>query len=77
MALPRAVGEVMAEPDETLGLPVLTGFENHGGRTTLDEGTTPLARVTAGVGNGEGDGGAVVDVIGNYTAFYDLLGAPA
>jgi CobQ-like glutamine amidotransferase family enzyme len=57
VALPRAVGEVVAEPAEALGLPVLTGFENHGGRTTLDEGATPLARVTAGVGNGDGDGG--------------------
>jgi hypothetical protein len=25
----------------------------------------------------DGDPGAVVDVIGNYTAFHDLLGAPA
>ena len=33
----RAVGEVVAEP-RAAGLPVLTGFENHGGRTTLREG---------------------------------------
>ncbi len=67
VALPRAVGEVMAEPDETLGLPVLTGFENHGGRTTLDEGTAPLARVSAGVGNGDGSEGALAGrVVGTY-----------
>jgi lipid II isoglutaminyl synthase (glutamine-hydrolysing) len=29
-----------------------------------------------GRGGGD-DGGVVIDVIGNYTAFYDLLGAPA
>jgi hypothetical protein len=28
-------------------------------------------------GDGGDDGGSVVDVIGNYTAFYDLLGAPS
>ena len=67
VALPRAVGEVTAEPDETLGLPVLTGFENHGGRTTLDEGATPLARVSAGVGNGDGSEGALAGrVVGTY-----------
>ena len=57
---PRAVGEVLAEPTGVAGLPVLTGFENHGGRTSLVAGTD-----------------AVVDVIGNYTAFHDLLAAPA
>ena len=51
---PRAVGEVVAEPDGRCGgLPVLTGFENHGGRTTLVEGTagrwrrSPPASATA------------------------------
>jgi CobQ-like glutamine amidotransferase family enzyme len=67
VALPRAVGEVVAEPDEALGLPVLSGFENHGGRTTREEGATPLARVTAGVGNGDGSEGALAGrVIGTY-----------
>jgi lipid II isoglutaminyl synthase (glutamine-hydrolysing) len=67
VALPRAVGEVVAEPDETLGLPVLTGFENHGGRTMLDEGATPLARIRAGVGNGDGSEGALEGrVVGTY-----------
>ncbi len=67
VALPRAVGEVVAEPDETLGLPALTGFENHGGRTALDEGATALARVSVGVGNGDGREGALEGrVVGTY-----------
>ena len=34
-----------------------------------------VARSGGGGGGGDGVGdGAVVDVIGNYTAFYDLLG---
>jgi lipid II isoglutaminyl synthase (glutamine-hydrolysing) len=56
---PRAVGEVTAEPiAATLSphvLPTLTGFENHGGHTTLGVGVAPLAHVTSGVGNGDGD----------------------
>ena len=34
----------------------LTGFENHGGRTTIGEGLDPLGRVVAGGGNGDGSG---------------------
>jgi CobQ-like glutamine amidotransferase family enzyme len=59
----RAVGEVAADIDDRAPrgidgtpLPRLTGFENHGGVTTLGPGATPLARVVAGVGNGGGDG---------------------
>jgi hypothetical protein len=70
----RAVGEVVGEPsDDAPGalraLPTLTGFENHGGKTTLGPGVTPLARVVHGVGNGDGSGteGAVSGrVIGTY-----------
>jgi CobQ-like glutamine amidotransferase family enzyme len=47
----RAVGELAGTPDPELGLPAITGFENHGGRTHLGPGLRPLARVTAGVGN--------------------------
>jgi lipid II isoglutaminyl synthase (glutamine-hydrolysing) len=47
----RAVGELAGTADPGLGLPRITGFENHGGRTHLGPGLTPLARVTAGVGN--------------------------
>jgi CobQ-like glutamine amidotransferase family enzyme len=64
---PRAVGEVLAEPVGLPDLPVLTGFENHGGRTTLGAGTVALGRVTHGVGNGDGDEGAVTGrVVGTY-----------
>jgi CobQ-like glutamine amidotransferase family enzyme len=68
---PRAVGEVVGEPsDDAPGaLPTLTGFENHGGVTTLGPGVTPLARVVHGVGNGDGSGteGAISGrVIGTY-----------
>jgi CobQ-like glutamine amidotransferase family enzyme len=70
----RAVGEVVAEVVETgegspLSLPTLTGFENHGGRTTLGPMAMPLARATHGTGNGDGSGteGAVAGrVIGTY-----------
>ena len=47
----RAVGELVGEVDPRLGLPPLTGFENHGGRTHLGPGAAPLARVMVGVGN--------------------------
>jgi lipid II isoglutaminyl synthase (glutamine-hydrolysing) len=47
----RAVGELAGTADAALGLPAITGFENHGGRTHLGPGLKPLARVTAGVGN--------------------------
>ena len=47
----RAVGELAGTPDPGLGLPIVTGFENHGGRTHLGAGLAPLARVTTGVGN--------------------------
>ena len=67
----RAVGEVLVEVDPSLvgPLPVLTGFENHGGVTTLRDGTVALGRVVAGVGNGDDDGteGAVRGhVVGTY-----------
>lgn len=62
----RSVGEVLAEPiDDSLAL--LTGFENHGGLTTRGAGTAPLARVVAGVGNGDGTEGALSGrVVGTY-----------
>jgi lipid II isoglutaminyl synthase (glutamine-hydrolysing) len=56
----RAVGELVAAPDPALGLPLLTGFENHGGATHLGPDARPLATVVTGVGNGgsPGDGRA-------------------
>jgi len=68
----RAVGEVVAETEAgtSHALPILTGFENHGGQSTLGSpDTVPLAHVTHGVGNGDGSGteGAVKGrVIGTY-----------
>src|SRR3982750_1326747 len=47
----RAVGELRGDIDPRLGLPPLTGFENHGGRTHLGPGVAPLASVTGGIGN--------------------------
>jgi CobQ-like glutamine amidotransferase family enzyme len=52
----RCVGDVLADVDKTLGLPQLTGFENHQGVTTVGPGARPLARVRLGKGNGTGDG---------------------
>jgi len=63
----RAVGEVVAESFGLPELPVLTGFENHGGRTTLEAGTVALGQVTHGIGNGDGGEGAVSGrVVGTY-----------
>lgn len=70
---PRAVGELLVAADPALGLPTLTGFENHGGRTRPARSTRTLGRVEAGVGNGDGTEGLVHDdgpdgglVIGTY-----------
>ncbi|WP_165986252.1 type 1 glutamine amidotransferase [Streptomyces sp. YIM 98790] len=66
---PRCVGDVLADIDDRLGLPQLTGFENHQGVTRLGQGVRPFARVRIGRGNGTGDGteGAWRDtVIGTY-----------
>jgi lipid II isoglutaminyl synthase (glutamine-hydrolysing) len=53
---PRRVGEVVATPDPSLDLPDLTGYENHGGVTTLGPSARPLGRVVVGNGNAGGDG---------------------
>lgn len=57
----RAVGEIVAEPAASSGLPVLTGYENHAGCTDLGPAAEPLGRTIVGVGNrrGRGDEGAV------------------
>lgn len=65
----RPVGELVVTPSLGLGLPQLSGYENHGGLTTLGPDAQPLGRVDAGIGNGGGDGseGAVVGrVFGTY-----------
>ena len=66
---PRAVGEIVVEPESELGLPTLTGYENHAGATTVGSGSRPLGRVVSGVGNGDGsrtDGVRSGRVIGTY-----------
>ena len=65
----RGVGEIVADVDPELGVPRLTGFENHQGVTRLGPGARPLARVTAGVGNGDGTEGAYAGkVVGHLPA---------
>jgi hypothetical protein len=47
----------------------LAGFENHAGRTYLDEGAEPLGRVLAGFGNNGEDGcegSRVGSAVGTY-----------
>jgi len=62
---PRLIGEVVVEPAD--GLPTLTGFENHGGRTTLGPGERPLGRARTGGGNGDGHDGVLGDrLVGTY-----------
>ena len=65
----RAVGEILTHwtrPDGTESL--ITGFENHGGFTTLGSEATPFSRVVIGIGNAnDGTEGAVQGkVIGTY-----------
>jgi CobQ-like glutamine amidotransferase family enzyme len=74
----RAVGELRGDVDPRLGLPPLTGFENHGGRTHLGEGVAPLARVTAGVGNdGRTEGAWRGKILGTYSHGPALARNPA
>jgi len=64
----RAVGELAGQVDPALGVPALTGFENHGGRTHLGSGVRPLATVTAGIGNdGRTEGAWAGRLLGTYS----------
>ena len=63
----RGVGELVADVDPALSVPRFTGFENHQGITKIGSGARPLARVTLGVGNGDGTEGAYAGkVLGTY-----------
>ncbi|GGL96525.1 MULTISPECIES: type 1 glutamine amidotransferase [Micromonospora] len=74
----RAVGELAGEIDPRLGVPALTGFENHGGRTRLGPGVAPVARVTAGVGNdGQTEGAWRGKLLGTYSHGPALARNPA
>lgn len=64
----RAVGELVGDVDPALGLPTLTGFENHGGRTRVGPEAAPLAAVRSGVGNdGRTEGAWHGSVLGTYS----------
>jgi len=63
----RGVGELVADVEPELGVPRLTGFENHQGVTRIGPGARPLARLSMGVGNGDGTEGAFAGkVLGTY-----------
>lgn len=63
----RGVGELVADVAPDLGVARLTGFENHQGVTNIGPGARPLARVSKGVGNGDGTEGAVAGkILGTY-----------
>ncbi|MFD0559034.1 hypothetical protein FB566_4992 [Stackebrandtia endophytica] len=64
----RAVGELAGDVHPQLGLPTLTGFENHGGRTHIGQESAPLVpQVSHGIGNDETSEGAWRGkVIGTY-----------
>jgi CobQ-like glutamine amidotransferase family enzyme len=53
---PRLIGNIAIEVDLGSGPRTLAGFENHGGRTYLGTGATPLGRVLRGHGNNGRDG---------------------
>jgi lipid II isoglutaminyl synthase (glutamine-hydrolysing) len=67
---PRLIGNVAIEVElEPGSRRVLAGFENHGGRTYLGPGATPLGRVLSGHGNDGRSGREGVrdgNVIGTY-----------
>jgi CobQ-like glutamine amidotransferase family enzyme len=53
----RMIGDVLLECELVPGeRRLLAGFENHAGRTYLDDGAEPLGRVVAGFGNNGEDG---------------------
>ena len=66
---PRLIGNCAIEADLGTGACVIAGFENHGGRTHLGQGESPLGRVLSGHGNNGVDGLEGVrrhNVIGTY-----------
>jgi lipid II isoglutaminyl synthase (glutamine-hydrolysing) len=68
---PRAIGEVVVQPAPEwagVGLPTLTGFENHGAVTELGAGARPIGDVQIGTGNKDGtvEGAVAGHVWGTY-----------
>jgi CobQ-like glutamine amidotransferase family enzyme len=66
----RMIGNVVAIPAVgALGSRPLVGFENHSGRTFLEEGATPLGVVSSGFGNNGADrteGCVIQSAVGTY-----------
>lgn len=64
----RVTGELVTEPLIPGLSELLTGFENHGGRTRLGPDAAPLGTVKAGIGNGFAgvDGAVQGSIIGTY-----------
>lgn len=52
----EANGPVITRPSEAYGLPAMSGYECHHGRSVLGPGAAPLAELELGTGNGTGDG---------------------
>jgi lipid II isoglutaminyl synthase (glutamine-hydrolysing) len=52
----RLIGNVVIDAELGNGATRLAGFENHGGRTYLGPGESPLGRVVTGFGNNGNDG---------------------
>jgi len=74
----RGVGEIVADVNPDLGLPELTGFENHQGVTMRGPSVAPLAQVRTGVGNGDGTEGVWAGrVLGTYLHGPALVRNPA
>ena len=66
---PRLIGNCAIQVDLGDGPRVIAGFENHGGRTRLGPGATPLGKVLKGFGNNGEDGHEGVrrdNVFGTY-----------
>jgi CobQ-like glutamine amidotransferase family enzyme len=55
----RTVGDLVVDTAAALGIGLLFGYENHGGRTTLGADLRPLGGVRRGRGNGGAQGEAI------------------
>ncbi len=66
---PRAVGEIICR-SPCLGDQLLTGFENHAGRTAIGQEAEAFGRVLKGIGNGIFEDGSEGIVYGNIIGTY-------
>lgn len=74
----RAVGEIVGDVDQSLGIPRITGFENHQGVTHLGPSVQPLAKTVLGIGNGNGfEGAHYQHIVGTYMHGPALVRNPA